>query len=93
MAETLSLCVSCKACKRECPTGVDMARMKIEVSAARAAQKGLSLHDRLVGWLPRFAPIAAMFPSLFNSRDTSDVPLRCIPTTQTLVAEGAVSGG
>src|SRR6202000_590131 len=28
MAETLQLCVSCKACRRECPTGVDMARMK-----------------------------------------------------------------
>ena len=36
MAETMKLCVSCKACKRECPTGVDMARMKIEVLAARA---------------------------------------------------------
>ena len=33
MAETLKLCVSCKACRRECPTGVDMARMKIEVLA------------------------------------------------------------
>ena len=35
MAETMKLCVSCKACRRECPTGVDMARMKIEVLAAR----------------------------------------------------------
>ena len=41
MAETLKLCVSCKACRRECPTGVDMARMKIEVLAARAAKHGL----------------------------------------------------
>ena len=40
MAETLKLCVSCKACRRECPTGVDMARMKIEVLAARAASTG-----------------------------------------------------
>jgi FAD/FMN-containing dehydrogenase/Fe-S oxidoreductase len=69
MAETLKLCVSCKACRRECPTGVDMARMKIEFLAARAAQRGLSLHDRLVGYLPRYAPYAARLPWLFNLRD------------------------
>jgi Fe-S oxidoreductase len=71
MAETLKLCVSCKACRRECPTGVDMARMKIEVQAARAQRRGLSLHDRLVGWLPRYAPLAARRPWLFNKRDSS----------------------
>jgi FAD/FMN-containing dehydrogenase/Fe-S oxidoreductase len=69
LAETLSLCVSCKACRRECPTGVDMARMKIEVQAARAAKHGLTLHDKLVGYLPRYAPYAARFPALFNMRD------------------------
>jgi Fe-S oxidoreductase len=69
MAETLKLCVSCKGCRRECPTGVDMARMKIEVQAARAAKYGLSLHDRLVGYLPRYAPYAAKVPWLLNLRD------------------------
>ena len=69
MAETMKLCVSCKACRRECPTGVDMARMKIEVQAARAAKYGLSLRDRLVGWMPRYAPYAAKMPWLFNARD------------------------
>jgi len=63
--------VSCKGCRQECPTGVDMARMKIEVLAARAARHGLSLHDRLVGWLPRYAPFAARWPWLFNLRDAS----------------------
>ncbi len=70
MAETLKLCVSCKACRRECPTGVDMARMKIEVLRARTEKFGLSLHDRLVGYLPRYAPYAARLHWLFNLRDS-----------------------
>ncbi|MBX3547867.1 MAG: FAD-binding protein [Xanthobacteraceae bacterium] len=69
MMETLKLCVSCKGCRRECPTGVDMARMKIEVLAARAAKYGYSLRDRLVGWLPRYAPLARRFGWLLNLRD------------------------
>ena len=69
MAETMKLCVSCKACRRECPTGVDMARMKIEVQAARVAKRGLSLHDRLIGYLPRYAPLAAKWPILANLRN------------------------
>jgi FAD/FMN-containing dehydrogenase/Fe-S oxidoreductase len=69
MVETMKLCVSCKACRRECPTGVDMARMKIEVQAARAQTHGISLRDRLVGWLPRYAPYAARVPWLMNLRD------------------------
>jgi FAD/FMN-containing dehydrogenase/Fe-S oxidoreductase len=69
MAETLKLCVSCKACRRECPTGVDMARMKIEVQRARAEKRGLSLHDRVIGYLPRYAPHAARLHWLMNLRD------------------------
>jgi Fe-S oxidoreductase len=69
MAETMKLCVSCKACRRECPTGVDMARMKIEVQAARAKKRGLSLRDRFVGYLPRYAPYAAKFPDAANARE------------------------
>jgi FAD/FMN-containing dehydrogenase/Fe-S oxidoreductase len=69
MAETLKLCVSCKACRRECPTGVDMARMKIEVLAARAARGVLSAQDRLVGYLPRYAPFASRVSWLLNLRD------------------------
>lgn len=69
MAETLKLCVSCKACRRECPTGVDMARFNIEVKAARAASRGLSARDRLVAYLPRYAPYARRMPWLFNARN------------------------
>ncbi|MEQ8825599.1 MAG: FAD-binding and (Fe-S)-binding domain-containing protein [Filomicrobium sp.] len=69
MAESLSLCVSCKACRRECPTGVDMAKMKVEVLAQRAQKIGLSLRDKLVAYLPHYAPFASRIPWLMNSRD------------------------
>ncbi|MBY8974838.1 FAD-binding oxidoreductase [Rhodobacteraceae bacterium NNCM2] len=69
MAETMKLCVSCKGCRRECPTGVDMAKMKIEVQAAQAKRHGISLRDRLVGFLPRYAPWASKLPWLMNLRD------------------------
>ena len=75
MAQTLSLCVSCKACKRECPTGVDMSKMKIEVLAARVAKAGFSLRDRLVARLPHYAPLAARFGPLLNLRNSLP-PLR-----------------
>ena len=70
MSETMKLCVSCKGCKRECPTGVDMARMKIEVLSARAKKHGISLHDRLVAYLPRYAPWASRFSVLANLRNS-----------------------
>jgi Fe-S oxidoreductase/FAD/FMN-containing dehydrogenase len=71
MRQTLDLCVSCKGCRRECPTGIDMARMKIEVKNARAKRFGLSLHERLIAYLPRYARIAASFAPLLNLRNRS----------------------
>src|SRR5258705_4189495 len=71
MMDTLKLCVSCKACRHECRVGVDMAKMKIEVLAARVAKHGLSLRDRLVGFLPRYAALASRFAALANCRNNS----------------------
>ena len=71
VAAAMKLCVSCKACRRECPTGVDMAKMKIEASAARGDRHGVALRDRLVAELPRYAPVAARLAPLSNLRNRS----------------------
>lgn len=60
--DVLDLCVSCKGCKRDCPTGVDMARLKIEARAAWQREHGLRWRDRLVAYLPRYAPFASRVP-------------------------------
>ena len=69
VADAMSLCVSCKACRRECPTGVDMAKMKLEVLAARAERHGIGRRELLIADLPRYAPIAARLAPLANLRN------------------------
>ncbi len=68
--DAMDLCVQCKGCKRECPTGVDMAKMKTEFLYHYRKRHGLSLRDRLVAFLPRYAAWGARLPWLFNLRDT-----------------------
>ncbi|MGA3306369.1 MAG: FAD-linked oxidase C-terminal domain-containing protein [Stellaceae bacterium] len=69
MRETMELCISCKGCKRECPTGVDMARMKIEFLHQWRKRHVPSLREELVGFLPRYAPMAWRLRGLLNLRD------------------------
>lgn len=65
--EAFELCVSCKGCRRECPTGVDMARMKVEWLSRDRAEHGHNLRDRLVGLLPAYAPWASRFAPVVNA--------------------------
>ncbi len=75
--EAMELCVSCKGCKRECPTGVDMARMKIEFLAHYKGRHGMTLRDRLVAFLPRYAHWAARLAPLVNLAEAATLrPLR-----------------
>ncbi|MEQ5844160.1 FAD-binding protein [Paraburkholderia acidicola] len=62
--DALDLCVSCKGCKRDCPTGVDMAKLKIEARAAWAGRHGVRMREKLVAYLPHYAPFASRMPRL-----------------------------
>jgi len=66
MYDALELCVSCKGCRRECPTGVDMAKMKVEFLHHYRARHGVPLRDRLVAYLPRYAAFASRVAPLAN---------------------------
>src|SRR5579859_4177515 len=69
--EILDLCLECKACKSECPLGVDMASLKAEALAAYHAQHGVPLRSRMFGSiraLNRLGSAAAPLANLVGGR-------------------------
>lgn len=68
--ETLELCLSCKACKSECPNAVDMAKLKSDTLQMRHDRKGAPLGAKLLGRMPdaakRLAGRASKLASLAN---------------------------
>lgn len=61
--KTLDLCLSCKACKNECPSNVDMSKLKSEVLQLRYDQKGIPLHARLVRYSPALSRYLSGWPA------------------------------
>jgi FAD/FMN-containing dehydrogenase/Fe-S oxidoreductase len=64
--EALELCLSCKACKTECPVNVDMATWKSEFLAHFYEGRLHPLHHYAFGFMDRWASMASIAPSLFN---------------------------
>ena len=84
--DALELCVSCKGCKRECPTGVDMAKMKIEFLYHWRRHHGLTLKERLIAYLPWYAPWAARLPAVMNLLQRFSKPVLGFARQRTLPA-------
>ena len=66
LKDALDLCLSCKACKSECPANVDMARMKAEFTQGWHEEHGISLGERFFGQAAKLYPLASQFPQLSN---------------------------
>lgn len=71
LKEGLALCLSCKACKTECPANVDMARMKAEFLHGWHQRKGSTLSERFFAFPERLYPLAALIPRLVNAFNMS----------------------
>jgi Fe-S oxidoreductase/FAD/FMN-containing dehydrogenase len=66
LKDALDLCLSCKACKSECPANVDMARMKAEFTQGWHDEHGISLGERFFGQAAKLYPLATVFPNVSN---------------------------
>ena len=64
--EVLDLCISCKGCKTECPSGVDVAKMKAEYLQHRYDLKGAPLKAKLIAGFSQQMKLASILPSVFN---------------------------
>ncbi len=66
MYETMELCVSCKACQRECPMSVDMAKMKSEFLSHYYKKFSMRIKDRVISDMPRLIWLLKIVSPIFN---------------------------
>ncbi|MFK5953131.1 MAG: FAD-linked oxidase C-terminal domain-containing protein [Desulfobacterium sp.] len=64
--EVMDLCVACKACRNECSTRVDMAKLKFEFLAQYQAQHGVPLRSRMIGYMHLSSRLGSLMPGLVN---------------------------
>jgi FAD/FMN-containing dehydrogenase/Fe-S oxidoreductase len=64
--EVLDLCIGCKGCKRDCPSGVDMAKLKAEVKHEKHERDGIPLRDRLFANVETLYGLGSTFAPLSN---------------------------
>jgi FAD/FMN-containing dehydrogenase/Fe-S oxidoreductase len=64
--EVMDLCLACKGCKSECPSNVDVAKLKMEFLYQYQKEKGLPLRSWLVGNFAKISNLASYIPFLYN---------------------------
>ncbi len=65
--DALDLCLSCKACARDCPASIDMASYRSEVLHQAYRRRRRPASHYALGWLPRWAKVASAAPSVVNA--------------------------
>lgn len=73
LKEALDLCLSCKACKSECPANVDMGKMKAEFINGWHEKKGSTLKERFFADAAKVFPLASITPKIANAVAASGI--------------------
>jgi FAD/FMN-containing dehydrogenase/Fe-S oxidoreductase len=66
LKDVMDLCLSCKGCKSECPSNVDVARMKAEITQQRHDQEGIPLRSRMIAHYADLLKLVAVFSAIWN---------------------------
>ncbi|GAB4193651.1 MAG: FAD-binding and (Fe-S)-binding domain-containing protein [Thermoflexibacter sp.] len=64
--EVMDLCLSCKGCKSECPSNVDVGKLKAEFTHQYYQMNGVPFRTQLIGNFTKLTSLAALFPSIYN---------------------------
>lgn len=80
--QVLDLCLSCKACKSECPSNIDMAKFKAEFLQQYYDQHGFPLRSLLIAYLPRMNRLGMIFRPLTNLITSTDLFKKAIGFAQ-----------
>lgn len=64
--DVMDLCLSCKACKSECPSNVDMAKLKAEFLQQYYDVNGVPIRSRMIANFSKFSQLGSIAPPLYN---------------------------
>jgi FAD/FMN-containing dehydrogenase/Fe-S oxidoreductase len=78
IAAVMDLCLSCKGCKSECPSNVDVARLKAEWLQQYYDARGVPLRSRLIAGFSRAMAVAQLAPDVYNFLVTNRVTARLV---------------
>ncbi|RNI31676.1 FAD-binding and (Fe-S)-binding domain-containing protein [Rufibacter latericius] len=79
--EVMDLCLSCKACKSECPSSVDVAKMKAEFLQHYHDANGVPLRTRMIGNFTKMQQLASVVPGVYNFMISNPVTSKLIKKT------------
>jgi Fe-S oxidoreductase len=74
--EVMDLCLSCKGCKSECPSNVDVGKLKAEFTHQYYQMNGVPFRTQLIGNFTKLNSLAALFPSIYNFIFTNKITSR-----------------